>query len=104
MNVGRRAALETLTRRGRAFLVLARMARHEGPVSMTAFARASLLAAERARLLREDLEALGLVVVEAREARGPVEVLSIRLTPLGREVAAHVLAIEDLLETRAAQL
>jgi hypothetical protein len=94
-------ALEDLGRRGRAFLVLATLARKEGAVTMTEFTHASRLVPEVARMLREDLERWGLVESEIIGRRGVVELLSIRLTPLGRDIAAHVLALDDRLRQEA---
>ena len=93
--------LEDLGRRGRALLVLAHMARKDESVTMTEFTHASRLVPEVARMLREDLECWGLVHSEVVGRRGVVELLSIRLTPLGREVAVHVLALEDRLRLEA---
>lgn len=65
---------------------------------MGEFTRASHLVAESARRLRADLEEMGLVRSEVVASRGALDLLSIRLTPLGRKVAEHALAIERLLE------
>lgn len=97
-------ALEDLGRRGRAFLVLATLARKDGAVTMTEFTHASRLVPEVARMLREDLERWGLVQSEIIGRRGVVELLSIRLTPLGRDVATHVLALEERLRQEALRL
>ena len=94
-------ALEDLGRRGRAFLVLASLARKDEPVTMTEFTHASRLVPEVARMLREDLERWGLVESEIVGRRGVVELLSIRLTPLGRDIAAHVLALDERLRQEA---
>lgn len=64
---------------------------------MTEFTHASRLVPEVARTLREDMEGWGLVHSEVLGRRGAVELLSIRLTPLGREAARHVVALEELL-------
>lgn len=97
-------ALEDLGRRGRTFLVLASLARKEDAVTMTEFTHASRLVPEVARMLREDLERWGLVESEVVGRRGVVELLSIRLTPLGRDVATHVLALDDRLRQEAYRL
>ena len=93
--------LEDLAHRGRAFLVLAHLGRRENAVTMTEFTHASRLVPEVARTLREDLERWGLVRSEIVGRRGVVELLSIRLTPLGRELARHVMTLETLLVEEA---
>lgn len=97
------ATLESISRRGRALLALAHLARREGAVTMTEFTHASRLVPEVARSLREDMETWGLVHSEILGRRGAVELLSIRLTPLGREAARHVVALEDTLAREAAR-
>lgn len=88
---------EELIRHRRALLVLAAMAGEE-PYSMSEFTRVSRLVPERARELRHALEQMGLLKSEVVAPRGMLDLLSIRLTPLGRKVAEHALAIEELLE------
>lgn len=95
--------LEALSRRGRAFLTLAHLGRRDASVTMTEFTQASRLVPEVARALREDMEGWGLVESEVLGRRGAVELLSIRLTPLGREAARHVVALDDLLARDAAR-
>lgn len=64
---------------------------------MTEFTHASRLVPEVARTLREDMEGWGLLQSEVLGRRGAVELLHIRLTPLGKEAARHVVALEELL-------
>lgn len=95
--------LEDLGRRGRTLLVLACLGRSSGPLTMAEFTRASQLVPEVARALREDLEKWGLVESEVIGQRGVVGRRAIRLTPLGRALARHTLAMDDILvKARAA--
>lgn len=101
MKTIRELDLEELTRRGRALLVLARLGRADEAFNMGEFTRACQLTHERARELREDMEAWGLLRSRVVSSRGIVDILAIQLTPLGRDIARHVNAIQDILERRA---
>jgi hypothetical protein len=75
--------------------VRARLALDE-PLNMRRFAMASQTAPRRARRLHAKLRDLGLVETAYRE-QGVAQLHEIRLTPLGHDVARHVLAIADAL-------
>ncbi len=88
------ATIRDLARRG-AILVLARLGRGE-PISMAEFTHASGLVPDRSKVLREALEAVGLIGSLVAATRGAQSRYEIRLTPLGRAAAEHIIAIEDL--------
>ena len=91
------ASLDELARKGRAFSVLCALGRSE-PVNMSQFTKASHLVPDRAKVLREELKAKGLIDVSVVRVQGPAEILEIRLTALGRDVAKHLVAVDDLLK------
>lgn len=66
-------------------------------LSMKEFTLASGILAESAKGLRVRLEELGVVEVRSLGRRGVVEPKEIRLTPMGRKLAAHVSAMNDIL-------
>lgn len=75
---------------------LTRLARKE-PVNMRQFTVASQLSSTAAKALRLELERLGLVAAKVLRSQGATEVYEISLTPLGRQVALHLVAVRDLL-------
>lgn len=87
---------DVLAKKGRFFSVLLHLARNE-PINMSQFTRASHLVPDRAKVLRQELESYGLIDVKVVRVQGPAEILEIQLTPLGREVASHLIAIDDVL-------
>jgi DNA-binding HxlR family transcriptional regulator len=91
------ASLDELARKGRSFSVLCALGRAD-PVNMSQFTKASHLVPDRAKVLREDLKAHGLIDVSVVRVQGPAEILDIRLTPLGREVAKRLVEVDDLLK------
>ena len=93
--------LDELARRGRALPVLALLATEES-INMSQFTRATKLVPDRAKQLRLDLEGFGLIDVAVVRSQGAAEILDIRLTALGREVAEHVVAIREALEAKPA--
>jgi DNA-binding MarR family transcriptional regulator len=66
------------------------------------FTNAADLTESTAKQLREDLERAGLLSVEEIPVRGAKQ-LRISLTPLGREVAQHLVAAEEALKRGAAK-
>ena len=91
------ASLDELARKGRSFSVLCALGRAE-PVNMSQFTKSSHLVPDRAKVLREELKAHGLIDVTVVRVQGPAEILEIRLTPLGREVARRLVEVDDLLK------
>lgn len=91
------ASLDELARKGRSFSVLCALGRTD-PVNMSQFTKASHLVPDRAKVLREELKAHGLIDVTVVRVQGPAEILDIRLTPLGREVAKRLVEVDDLLK------
>lgn len=89
------AELADLARRG-GLLVLAALAESDY-LTMAQVQQVSGLTQQPARDLRLVLLGIGLVDVEEIPVRGATE-LRLRLTPHGREVAKHVVAIRDILE------
>ncbi|HEX2021570.1 MAG TPA: hypothetical protein VHH36_02595 [Candidatus Thermoplasmatota archaeon] len=88
--------IDDLSAHRRALSVLAALGREE-PINMARFTRASLLVPERAKALREALEGLGLLDVQVARTQGTAEILEIRLTPLGRQVAQRAVEMDDVL-------
>lgn len=86
--------LGDLDRRG-AILALARLHGHE--LNMADFAKAAELSGQPAKQLRIDLEGLGLIRVRETPVRGAT-LMTISLTPLGEEVARHLIAIDEILK------
>lgn len=91
------ASLDELARKGRSFSVLCALGREE-PVNMSQFTKASHLVPDRAKVLREELKAHGLIDVSVVRVQGPAEILEIRLTALGREVAKRLVEVDDILK------
>lgn len=91
------ASLDELARKGRSFSVLCALGRAE-PVNMSQFTKSSHLVPDRAKVLREELKAAGLIDVTVVRVQGPAEILEIRLTPLGREVARRLVEVDDILK------
>ena len=91
------ASLDELARKGRSFSVLCALGRAD-PVNMSQFTKASHLVPDRAKVLREELKAHGLIDVTVVRVQGPAEILEIRLTSLGREVARRLVEIDDVLK------
>lgn len=65
---------------------------------MRQFTVGSQLSPNSAKALREELQKLGLIRAQVARTQGATDIYEIRLTPLGRKVAEHFLAIHDLLE------
>lgn len=80
----------------RAIVVLAELGKR-GKMSMAEFVEASTVTFVHARKLRLDLEKFGLVATEEIASRGAMREYEIRLTPLGREVAKHLVAVDEAL-------
>lgn len=91
------ASLDELARKGRTFSVLCALGRTE-PMNMSQFTKASHLVPDRAKILREDLVAHGLISSRVVRVQGPAEILEIRLTPVGRKVAERLVQIDDILK------
>lgn len=89
--------LDQLARKGRSFSVLCALGRGE-PFNMSQFTKASQLVPDRAKILREELKGHGLIAVTVVRVQGPAEILDIRLTPLGRDVARRLVEIDDTLK------
>lgn len=83
-------------------LVLWALAREE-PLNMSGLKRETGLAQDVAKEIRDQLAERGLLEICAVTPRGPVEVLEIRLTPLGREAARHVAELARILESTEAR-
>lgn len=64
---------------------------------MKEFVEASELTFDAARRLRADLELLSLVTTAEVAAEGARREFAISLTPLGRELAKHAVAMEEVL-------
>lgn len=75
---------------------LVRLARKDA-VNMRQFTVASQLSATAAKALRVELARQGLLVAKVLRSQGATEVYEISLTPLGRRVAAHLIAVRELL-------
>lgn len=90
------ASVDELARKGRSFSVLCALGRAD-PVNMSQFTKASHLVPDRAKVLREELEEHGLIEVRVVRVQGPAEILEIRLTPTGREVAKRLVEVDDIL-------
>ncbi|HEX2022539.1 MAG TPA: hypothetical protein VHH36_07485 [Candidatus Thermoplasmatota archaeon] len=88
--------INDLARRG-AISVLAELGRKE-KLTMRDFTTSSSLVADRAKILREELRELGLIDVRIVYKQGALELYEISLTPLGRAVAKHLVAVADVLE------
>lgn len=91
------ASIRDLGNTRRAVNVLYHLCLRE-PVNMTEFTDASELFPNYAKRLREELETMGLIDVTVVRRQGPAEILEIRLTPVGREVAKRLVEIEELLQ------
>jgi hypothetical protein len=72
------------------FLILRRLTREPGPVTMGTFTAFSETRPERARLARREMLRLGLVRVEEQPHNGPIPRYQIHVTPKGRVVAARL--------------
>jgi hypothetical protein len=68
-----------------------------GPIDAMAFAEATGAATKTAKVIREKFQMLGIIEAKLVVDRGAVQELEIRLTPLGRELAEHALAMEEAL-------
>lgn len=51
--------------------------------------------------LRVDLEELGLLDVEVTREQGSVKEYAILLTPVGRELTAHIVGLDDAIQKQA---
>lgn len=91
------ASIDELARKGRTFSVLCALGRAE-PMNMSQFTKASHLVPDRAKILREDLVAHGLISSRVIRVQGPAEILEIRLTPIGRKVAERLVEIDEILK------
>ena len=96
---GEHAAVMDLLERPRAARVLRALARRE-PLNQREFAEASDHSPEQAKALRDALERVGVIAVKALPGHGRAGVKEIRLTPVGREIAEHLVAVEDLARRR----
>jgi Mn-dependent DtxR family transcriptional regulator len=67
------------------------------PLNMRRFHLACRCSPERSRQTLKALEAAGLVAVD-RNKQGRTEILTLRLTPAGREVAIHLAAAHETLK------
>lgn len=65
------------------------------------FARAAGVDAGTASRVRDELHELKVIDAKVVRKQGAVEEYEIRLTQLGRELAPHLLAIAQVLESRA---
>lgn len=90
-------SLDQLARKGRSFSVLCALGRGE-PFNMSQFTKACHLVPDRAKVLRKELVSHGLIVANVVRVQGPAEILEIRLTPVGREVAKHLIAVDEVLK------
>lgn len=90
------ASIDELARKGRNFSVLCALGRSE-PMNMSQFTKASHLVPDRAKVLREELEEHGLIAVKVVRSQGPADILEIKLTPMGRDVARLIVAADDVL-------
>lgn len=97
------ASLDDLARKGRSFSVLCALGRYPSPVNMSQFTKASQLVPDRAKVLREELLSYGLIDVRVVRVQGPAEILDIRLTPLGQQVAARLVEIDEILQKASAE-
>ncbi len=88
-----------LLERPRAARVLRMLARRE-PMNQREFAEASDHSPEQAKALRDALERLGVITVKALPGHGRAGVKEIRLTLAGREIAEHLVAVEDIARRR----
>lgn len=62
------------------------------------FARASGVDPGTAGRVREELQALGLITATIVREQGAVKEYEVRLTPLGKEIGQHLVAIDDALK------
>lgn len=83
----------------RAARVLRMLALSE-PMNQREFAVASDHSPEQAKELRDALERLGLVTVRTLPGHGRAGIKEIRLSVVGREIADHLVAIEDIARRR----
>lgn len=93
------AAMLDLLERPRAARVLRALA-VRGHLNQRGFAEASDHSPEQAKALRDALEQCGVLAVRALPGHGRAGVKEIRLTPMGREIAEHLAAIEDIVRRR----
>ena len=89
------AAVIELLERPRAARVLRLLAARE-PMNQREFAEASDHSPEQAKALRDALEAWGVITVKALPGHGRAGIKEIRLTQVGREIAEHLVAVEDI--------
>lgn len=82
-----------------ALKVLRRLVARE-PMNQREFTEASTHSPEQAKALREALERIGVLSVRGLPGHGNAGVKEIRLTPAGRAIAEHLVAVEDLARTR----
>lgn len=94
--------LADLAPRGRLFRALLTLHRR-GPLTATEFQAACDVTSATARELRDLGVESGLLAVRTLFTRGPVDVLEVTLTPLGREVAGHLVAADDAMRRASAQ-
>lgn len=93
------AAVMALLEKPRAARVLRLLASAE-PMTQRAFTEASEHSPEQAKDLRDALERLGVLQVRALPGHGRAGVKEIRLTVAGREIADHLVAIEEIARRR----
>lgn len=77
--------------------VLLGMGQLDQPVNMREFTAFSTHSPPRAKVLREQMEAAGLVAVKRVRRQGTAELIEISLTGLGRNIADHLVAVDDIL-------
>ena len=88
-----------LLEKPRAARVLRLLAVRE-PMNQREFAEASDHSPEQAKLLRDALERIGVITVKALPGHGRAGIKEIRLTVAGREIADHLVAIEQIARKR----
>lgn len=87
-----------ISRRG-ALPALAELARWDPrPLGAMEFARATRADAGTASRVRNELHDLGIIEAKIVRTQGAVNEYEIRLTPLGRQLGPHILAMAGILE------
>lgn len=72
----------------------------EEPMNQREFTEASTHSPEQAKALREALERAGVIQVRALPGHGNAGIKEIRLTVAGREIAQHLVAVQDIARRR----
>lgn len=97
------AGVDVLERKG-ALETLAALARaHPKPFDAMDFAKAAGIDPKWAARLRAELVVLGLIEARVVRSQGAIKEYEITLTGVGRQVAQHVLAMEEMLARHAAR-